>query len=65
MTVNTEEMARTVESGNLSQWEQLKECRCCIWRRDKLEYEKIFIRYLKDSSVKGENTVLRDHSDLT
>ena len=49
-----------VELGNLSQWEQLKESRCFIQRRDKLEGEKRITRYLKDFCVKGENTVLRD-----
>lgn len=58
--VNTEEMAKMVELGNLSQWEQMKESRCFIQRRNKLEGEKSITRYLKDLCVKGENTVLRD-----
>lgn len=54
MTVNIEEMVSMLESGNLSQWEQLNECRCCVWRRDKLEDEKSIVKYLKDFTMNGK-----------
>ena len=43
-----------LESRNLSQWEKLNECRCCIWRRDKLEDEKCIVKYLKDFTMNGK-----------
>lgn len=54
---------RMVESGNLSQQGQLKEYRCCIRRRGKLEDEKRIISRLKKINIKARKAVLRDHTD--